>query len=139
MRRALFALLLIGCASQQSKGPDVKVGVNQIGTSADMNVAGPITVQFEVVVANNTSEAVTLRRLDLATQGQGAYALRSSNPVNLVVGANSSASTLLYIWGRARGGYLGASEPVTIQGTAVFEDAAAKPFAKIFLQNLSQR
>ena len=138
-KAAALCVLLTACASGSSTSPNVRIAIDQLSGGSDLYVAGPVNLRFEVMVENGTGGVVTLRRLDLSTQGSGPYALRISNPMNLRVPANSTGNTVVYGWGQSRGGYLNRDEPVTMRGTAVFEDEAGHPFSKIFLQNLSQR
>ena len=142
MKRLLAAVAILAACStnQQSSGPAVQVALEPIGSTPDtFYFAGPISLQYQLAVSNPTNQPLTLRRLDLATQGSGAYFLRTSGTLNLRVPANSTAGTNIYAWGRSRGGYLSSGEPVMMRGTALFEDAAGHTFAKVFMQNLSVR
>src|SRR5205823_4822058 len=88
-RVALFALLLAACASSQqdSSGPPVTVQLAQLnGTSNIFYYPGPVNVQYQVAVNNPTDQQITLRRLDLRTEGFGAYALRTTGtPMNVKI------------------------------------------------------
>lgn len=134
---AFLSLVYAGCASQQDSGPPVTVHLTPLDTVSDLfYFPGPIGLRYGITVSNPTNEPVTLRRLDLNTVGTGAYFLRSgSTPMNVKVAPNSSATFSISTWGRARGGYLSASEPVTIQGRAYF-DGPNGPFVKLFQQNI---
>jgi len=71
------------------------------------------------------------------TIGQGAYSLRTeATPMNLTVPPNGTGSYLISVWGRARGGYLRATEPVTLRGTAFFKGPSGS-FVRIFTENIS--
>ena len=137
----LFALVAaLGCASpQQDPGPSVTVRIAPLDTNSDMfYFRGPIGLRYAVEVTNPTDETITLRRLDLHTPagGGGAYALSAdSTPMNVKVAPKSNAMFSISTWGRSRGGYLYAGEPVVIQGTAYF-DSPKGPFVKIFQQNV---
>jgi hypothetical protein len=134
-------LLLIGCASStQSSGPDVRLHLEQVGGPADVfYYAGPINIQYRLSITNPANEPLTLTRLDLQTFGPGAYSLRTeATPMNLKVPPNSTASYLVSVWGRARGGYLASTEPVTLRGTAFFQsDVTKKSFVRLFTENIS--
>jgi hypothetical protein len=135
------AVLLAACASsdQTSSGPNVSVQLRQVNTPTDVfYFSGPVALQYEVDVTNPTPDPLTLERLDLSSVGPGAYSVRTSGtPMNLKVPPNSTARFMISVWGRARGGYLAASEPVTIRGTAYFRDEATrKPFVRIFTENV---
>ena len=139
---AVFAigLLLAACASSTpSSGPDVQIHLQQVSGPPDVfYYAGPVNIQYRVSITNPTPEPLTLTRLDLQTIGPGAYSLRTeATPMNLKVPPNSSASYLISVWGRARGGYLASTEPVTLHGTAFFRsDVSKKSFVRIFTENI---
>ncbi len=139
---ALFAILSLAafgaCASsQQGAGPPVSVHIAPVETSSDLfYFPGPIGLRYGVEVSNPSNEPVTLRRLDLHSFGGGAYALRAnSTPMNVRVPAGASKTFSISTWGRARGGYLSAGEPVVLQGTAYF-DSPKGPFVKLFQENV---
>lgn len=134
---ALLSLVLAGCASQQDSGPPVTVHLAALDSASDLfYFPGPIGLRYGITVANPTKDAITLRRLEINTVGTGAYFLRSgSTPMNVKVAPNASATFSISTWGRARGGYLSANEPVTIQGRAYF-DGPGGPFVKLFQQNV---
>ena len=141
MKRTSLTLALIivaaACASStQSDAPPVEIALVETGTPGLFYFAGPINVQYQLAVNNPTDRQITLRRLDLSTQGPGAYSLRTSGVINLKVPAHSTATTSISAWGRSRGGYLMADEPVSMRGTAIFDDGSGKSFSKIFLQRI---
>jgi hypothetical protein len=141
MRRAAFVLVfLAACASsQQSSGPNVQIAITQQGLSPDLYYfRGPVSLQYQLAISNPTNQPITLRRLDLQTEGQGAYSLRTSGPFNLTIPANSTATQNVYAWGYARGGLLTQGEPVTMRISAMFADASGKGFQRIAIQNLQQ-
>jgi hypothetical protein len=134
-------ILLGGCASSStlSSGPDVKVHLEQVAGPAEVfYFAGPVNIQFRVSIENPTEEPLTLTRLDLRSEGPGAYSLRTeATPMNLKVPPRATANYLISVWGRANGGYLTAGAPVTIRGTAYFQsDATKKSFVKLFTENI---
>ena len=136
--------LLIGCSSSStlSSGPDVQVHLEQTAGPPDVfYFAGPVSLQYRVTITNPTNEPLTLTRLDLNSEGPGAYSLRTgASPMNLKVPANGSVSYLISVWGRANGGYLNAEAPVTIRGTAYFNGSATnKAFIRLFTENISPR
>jgi hypothetical protein len=139
---ALVFLVLLACASSAtSSGPNVSIQLTPVNAPQDIfYFAGPINLQYQVSIINPTNEPLTLTRLDLRTTGPGAYSLRSyATPMNLKVPPNSTANYVISVWGRSRGGYLAADEPVTIQGTAYFKGSSSGSFVKIFTQNLFPR
>jgi len=138
----LLTLLATGCGSSSmssSTAPGVTVHLAQVPMPQDIfYFSGPVNIQYQLAVTNPTSDPVTLSRLDLQTVGPGAYSLRTAaTPMNLKVPPNTTAKFLISVWGRARGGYLSASEPVTIRGTAYFQDEATrKSFIRLFNENI---
>src|SRR5438034_470535 len=95
IRFVIFALLAAACASsQQESGPPVAVQLTQLnGGSNIFYFPGPVNIQYEVAVNNPTEQPVTLRRLDLRTEGFGAYALRTSGaPMNVKIAPKSTAT-----------------------------------------------
>jgi hypothetical protein len=140
MRKLLFIALLAGCASSsQSNGPDVQIALAQLNNPTDFYYfAGPVSVQYQLAVTNNTNEPVKLKRLDLATSGEGAYFLRTSGSFNVTVPPKSTVNQTFSAWGRSRGSYLSMGEPVTLRVNAVFADPANHSFSKMALENLPQ-
>ncbi|MBV8516997.1 MAG: hypothetical protein JO197_06265 [Acidobacteria bacterium] len=142
MKRTLVFLVIFAaaCASgNQSNGPNVQVALQQ--TTSGSNIfyfPGPVNIEYVLSVMNPTAQTITLKRVDLATRGQGAYQLRTSGNINLRVPPNSTASQAIYAWGRSRGGMLMSGEPVTMQITAVFDDGTGRTFSRLALQNLAQ-
>jgi hypothetical protein len=136
----LSALVVVACASsKQPSGPNVTVHLAQTTTPNDIYYfAGPVSIQYQLAIMNPTNEPLTLERLDLQTIGTGAYSLRTaSTPMNLKVPPNGTSVFNISVWGRSRGGYLRATEPVSIRGTAYFRGASGS-FIRIFTENLSQ-
>ena len=141
MRTMAFAFVfLAACAtSRQSTGPDVQVAVTQQGISPDLYYfRGPVSLQYQLMVSNPTNQPITLTRLDLTSEGPGAYSIHTTGPFNLRVPPNSTASQNISAWGYSRGGMLSQGEPVTLRVTAIFADANRKTFQRFAMENLSQ-
>ena len=139
-RIALLALLLAACASSQhDSGSPVTIQLAQLnGTSNVFYFPGPVNVQYQVAVNNPTDQEITLRRLDLRTEGSGAYALRTTgSPMNVKIAPKSSATFTVSAWGQARGGYIASTEPVTLFATAYF-DSPSGQFVKLVHENAWQ-
>jgi len=140
-RLLFFALFLAACASTPSEsGPPVTVQIQQLnGSSNIFYFPGPVNVQYQVEVNNPTDQAVTLRRLDLRTEGGiGAYALRTSgSPMNVKIAPKSTATFTVSAWGQSRGGYMASTEPVTLYATAYF-DGPGGGFIKLVHGNVWQ-
>jgi hypothetical protein len=135
----LAVVFLAACASSQqsANAPPVEVHLAQVATPSDVfYFGGPINIQYQLSINNPTNQPLTLKRLDLQTVGPGAYSLRTSaTPMNLKVPPNATTTYTISVWGNARGGYLAASEPVTIHGTAYF-DSPSGGFVRIFSENI---
>ena len=141
IRIILLVLLAAACASTpQESGPPVTVQLTQLnGSSNVFYFPGPVNIQYQVAVNNPTDQAVTLRRLDLRTEGFGAYALRTSgSPMNVKVAPKSTATFTVSAWGQSRGGYLASTEPVSLYATAYF-DAPGGTFVKLVHGNVWQQ
>ena len=143
MKKSAFSILavvvLVSCStSMSSSGPPVSVDVAQLNASSNIfYFAGPVALQYQVRVTNPTNDPVTLTRLDLETIGSGAYFLRSSGtPMNLTIPPNSTQAYTISVWGRARGGYLASSEPVTLRTVAYFHGPAAGSFVRMSTGNV---
>lgn len=133
------AFLLAACSSNMSSsGPPVAIRLGQVNASSNVfYFAGPVNLQYQVAVSNPTNEPLTLTRLDLQTIGPGAYVLRTSGtPMNLTIPANSTSTYTISVWGRATGGYIAATEPVTLRGVAYFKGAKSGAFVRMFTENV---
>ena len=142
MKRTLSILFLwaAACASSnQPAGPEVAVRLAQANAPNDVfYFAGPVSIQYQLAITNPTNQPLTLERLDLQTIGPGAYSLRTAaTPMNLKIPPNGTSVFNIAVWGRSRGGYLTATEPVTVRGTAYFRGPSGT-FVRIFTENLSQ-
>ena len=81
MRRHCAALLLLlaACSAQQlgRKSPvtEPEIVIEQLSNVAPAarGISGPISLHYRVRVRNVANEAVTLKRVDLATVGYGSY------------------------------------------------------------------
>jgi len=140
MKHAFAVLLLLVCVPAQAASPKVDISLAQIGTPAHdlFYMSGPINVQYALTVRNPTNAPYTLKRLELETISPGAYALRTGSQTVKHPIPPGDTTIKLSTWGRARGGYLRAEEPVTIRGIAHFEGPKGQKFTKIFTQTLSQ-
>jgi hypothetical protein len=132
----LFASTAIGYAKSS---PNVSVNMQQLNSTNDtFYFRGPVSIQYRLEVTNPTSQPVTLRSLRLESIGPGAYTIHTTTtPLKLQLGPNESRAVTISAWGRARGGFLSADEPVTIQGTAYFNSPSGS-FVKLFNENIMQ-
>ena len=139
-----IVLVLAGCASssgdaQNALASKVQLQLGQYDTNNNFYyLAGPINIQYQLAITNNTGETITMRRIQLRTVSPGAYALRTpTSTITATVPPGKTTTLNLSAWGRTSGSTLRAEEPVTIQGTAYF-DSPRGSFVKIFNQTLSQ-
>lgn len=147
MRRTLALLaivILAGCASSaatsSSNAPALQMTLLQRGTpAADVfYFRGPINIQYDLAIKNPTNEPYTLRRLDIASIGPGAYRVRTgTQPVNQKVSPNGTTSVRLSTWGQSTGGFISSGEPVTVRVIAQFDGPHGR-FQKVFTETLSQ-
>ena len=139
------AFLLAGCASGGGNtpgSPNVTLNLTQLYATNGADIfytRGPINVQLALSVNNPTDRTLTLRRLDLASVGQGAFALRTGSvPMNERIPPGGQTTVTLSTWAQARGGRLTVNEPVTVRGIAQFDDGTGHPFTRVFTQNLNE-
>jgi hypothetical protein len=97
---------------------------------------GSIPVQYELTLINPSDQPITLEWLEIRTIGSGAYYLqRGLTPIHRRFPPHSSQTIVVSVWGWTRGGFLAASEPVTIRGVAYFDSSSGR-FAAMFRENL---
>lgn len=136
---ALLALALAWSCSQARVNllkPDIAIGQVPIPVFL-LERPGSISVTYQMQISNPSSEPVTLRRLDLQTVGSSPYALRRLPLLfNQLVRPNETVVVTFDAWGYARGGRIGASEPVTVRGIAYFETPSGT-VQRVFMQNFS--
>lgn len=136
-----LVVLLAGCASapsamkSDSGAPQIELAQQFTGAET-LAFRGPVPLNYVLKIKNPLDVPVTLRRLELRTQGSGAYQVRAE-AMNLkrTIPPGGEDVIQLYTWGRTRGGFL--TEPVTLVGTAVF-DTPKGVKARIFTEYLPQ-
>jgi hypothetical protein len=129
----LSVAVLIGCASGQSQDssqqaaghPDPELRIAQMTNVADAarNVTGGIPVQYRLAVHNTTTVPLQLKRIELQSQGDGAYTLQPmSRAYDQVIDAG--ATQTFDMWGSANVQFStisGANGPVSIRMIVQFE------------------
>jgi hypothetical protein len=131
---ALSLSLLAACASSnKNSGPAVEMHITATNlTTNTLYFRGPMTAALEMTINNPTADAITLRSLDLRTEGPSAFRLRTgSTAVNKTIPPNSSATLTMSAWGQSAGGYFASSEPISIRGLAYF-DSPHGSFTRLF-------
>ena len=136
----LILITMANCSSagRQDQTPAVSIQVEQRSQSDVLHFAGPINLQYDILVTNSSDQPLTLRRIELRTVGAGAYSLRNdSTPVNLAIPPGGTVSKMINAWGYARGGNLAAEEPVTLRAIAYF-DGPTGSFVRMVSENITQ-
>jgi hypothetical protein len=131
MRRALAVLLLTltACSAQQlgRKSPvaEPEIVIEQISSVAPAarGISGGITVRYRVRVRNVANEPVTLKRIDLASVGYGAYNVGPlSQPFDLTIKPGSESSAEFWAAGQiVDPSITGANGPVTLRAVMLFD------------------
>jgi hypothetical protein len=143
---AVLALFLAAACSSFSDGAHAKliepnIEVRQLVGPAQLAYPeGPIEVQYQFIVQNNSSEPLTLRRVKLSTSNPmgGAYSIRPRDySMNQTIAPNTVGT--INVWVRAYGWGRGMreAEPVTLKGTAYF-DTPVGYLTKFFIKEIGQ-
>ncbi|HEX3583966.1 MAG TPA: hypothetical protein VH087_19535 [Thermoanaerobaculia bacterium] len=148
MKRAIVlvavVLLLASCRTGKPKEPErVHMDIVELTGLSPSQPPGPFDVQLGIEVQNLSNEPVTIKRVEVAEIGPGAWVLRpSANRPFLfdTVVAPGRAETVTF-WAHAYAvGVRGSnqeSEPVTLRAT-VFFNAPSGPFHDITQQIIDQ-
>jgi len=130
----LLAIFLAACATAP-KGPPVDIVVRQMPDNYELLAfRGPIAIRYQVTVGNPSSEAMTIERLELRTNGPGPYAVNpQSRVVNVAIAPGEIVTFDFRVDAISRGDDRIMREPVTLSGTAYFR-IAGEPFSKSFIQ-----
>lgn len=132
-----FSLVLVGaCASgndtnatsnnsteANATSPAPQVQIMQIGgvPPAARHVRGGVSVQYAVEVANPSSEAITLKRINVQSVSDGAYNVRHSQPFDKLIPASERHVVEFFAPAYASGNsVVGANGPVTVRVIAQF-------------------
>jgi hypothetical protein len=145
MRRALVVgLLFVLSACGTTRNANVlppEVAIRQTFGPADQGATeGPIRVEFELAIANQSSEELRLKRIEIESLGTGAYVLRRETIyLNEVVEPVGQKAVRFWARGFARAGTYraGIGEPVTVRAIAHFETDMG-PLRKIIMKNIPQ-
>ena len=140
---ALAGCLLAGCASagsavrESEDAPQVELAQAFTGTET-LFMRGPVPLTFNLTIHNPLDVPVTLRRVELRTQGTGAYELRAEAPnLDRTIAPAATETIQLYTWGRTGGGIVSRSSPVSLVGTATF-DSPEGSLVRVFTEYLPQ-
>jgi hypothetical protein len=109
-------------------------------TSGTFAFAGPVNVQYELSVTNDSSEPLSLTRLQVQTVSSGAYTIRPTTvPLNVQLAPGESRIVPIEVWATATGGHLAPDEPVTLRAAANLSSPKSGAFVRLFTENLRQR
>jgi hypothetical protein len=148
MKRAILlvavALLAGSCRTGKPKEPErVHMEIVQLTGLALSQPPGPFDVQLGIEVQNLSNEPVTIKRVEMAEIGPGAWVLRASanRPYlfNTVVAPGRSETVTFWVHANAVGvrGSNQESEPVTLRAS-VFFNAPSGPFHDLTQQIIDQ-
>jgi hypothetical protein len=148
----MAVLLLAGCGSSGSTSsgksaadlnlvePEVQITqLNEVAQAARYQ-RGPISVHYQVRVANRSSEPITLDRIDVQSVGYGSYSL-APNPATIAMNLQVQPDhyEVTDFWTSARvdiPSMTGANGPVSVRATAHFDSPAGK-FQTISVQQIN--
>ena len=149
MKRTALLLALVvltaACASSNdARLPMPELELTELASPMDMHsTGGEVEVKYGLRVKNRSTEQITLKRVELASTGPGAYALirdpkYANHNYNETVQPGTTADVI--VWARAihRGPLgVGSNDPVTVRCVAFF-DSPAGSFQKVITKYLPQ-
>jgi len=138
---ATLSLAGIGVAGEKAKLIEPEIAIVQVGGLPQYTNPGvPVTVEYEIHVANRSSEPITLTRVNLQSVSPvTSYALRNeSRPFDVTIEPESTTVVTYKALVETRGGMVGAQTPVNIKGVAYF-DADTGGFAKAFTHTITRK
>jgi hypothetical protein len=144
MKRALIAvaaIAVLSCTSSATRNDRVKLDLGQIVGAADTQMTGQFDVQLGLEVENPTTEAVTLKRIEVTQIGTGAWVLTRNTPFTSkqVIAAGTTAEVAFWVhaFQRIVPGTFGSSEPVSLRALVYFESPSG-PFHQIVQRTITQ-
>lgn len=138
----LLALLALACAGGKAPANliEPEFRIMQKGGTAQVarHLTGPITVNYHAEVLNRSSETLTLKRIQVESMGDGAYAVRtSSHPFDVSIPPNQIAAVEFWVAAFiADATIVGANGPVTLR-TRVEFDSSEGMFQKIYVSQVN--
>jgi hypothetical protein len=116
-----------------------EIALRQLGGPglAGSQVTGAISVNMRLTVRNPSMETITLKRVDFATIGQGAYAVANvSRPFGKTIGPDQTIELDTWVPADSEGSIIGNNGPVTMRVTAFF-DSEVGQFRKVYTINMN--
>jgi hypothetical protein len=145
LRRVLPVLVIVAlaaCGSIDNAKVDLippELALRQLGGPglAGSQVTGAISVNVRVSVFNPSQEPITLKRVDFATVGQGAYSVSNvSRPFGKAIAPDQTIEVDTWLPAFSEGSIIGNNGPVTMRVTAFF-DSDVGQFRKVYTINLN--
>lgn len=123
---ALSLAFAVGCATSTAPRAheEPELQLVQMSTVADVarNVSTGIPVQYNLTVHNTTKDPLVIKRIELQSQGYGAYTLSPfSRAYDQTVDAGASAVFDLWATAAVNSTISGANGPVTVRTIVQFE------------------
>lgn len=137
------AVLLAACSSApKAKLLEPDVEMYQVVGPADLNYPrGSIEVQFALRIANNSSETIKLRQVDMTPVGLGGpyEIVRRTYFFNQEIAPNASKDVAFWARAEAEGDAFAtdANAPVSLRAVAVFESSSGR-MRKILMKTFGQ-
>ena len=132
-------LLVTACAGTATgvAEPEIKIVQASVVSPAATHVTGGVPVEYAMTVKNTSDQPITLKRVDLITQGYGAYTLQpTSKPFDVMIPPGTSQ--VLQIMAAADidvASMVGANGPVTVRATVQF-DSPKGAFRTVVVQQV---
>jgi hypothetical protein len=138
----LFALAVVSCSSSSTPKANIiqpEVDLVQVVGPAELNYPnGGADLRFDVEIANRSGEPITLKRVELASMGPGAYTLRRDFKIfNETIAPGRTATVTVWAKALLRGGTISEQEPVRVRGVLHF-DSPVGPFHSIVIREFRQ-
>jgi hypothetical protein len=139
----LTLVLSVACASSSDSGSSSgRAGIQIVQTSGvptvARNVSGPLQVEYLVRVSNLGTEAITLKRIAVQSQSEGAYHINQSLPFDVTIPAGAAEDVKFQGPAQTGTSLIGANGPVTLRVTAEF-DSPSGVFREIATRVVNDR
>ncbi|HUO84294.1 MAG TPA: hypothetical protein VM534_04185 [Thermoanaerobaculia bacterium] len=143
--RSLLPLGLIavwiasGCASSGPSLIEPEIAIVQLpGSEFQIQMGGPVSVGYRMLIRNVSGEPITFLRLELQTMGGGPYVIRHP-PVHFreAIAPGQERVVTFMVNAYSSGGRVAATEPVVLRGLAQFEGPDGV-FRTVFTRRISQ-
>jgi hypothetical protein len=139
----LFAIALASCSSSSSTPKaniiQPEIDLVQVVGPAELNYPrGGADLRFELEIENRSGEPITLKRVELATIGTGAYSLRRESVIhNETIAPHATGHVTAWAKAQLYGGTVSEQEPVRVRGVLHFESPVG-PFHAVVVREFRQ-